>query len=136
MPAQRGKGLTRSEDTSARRGAARGTHYDDPMRAYRGASAASRLQQSHSGRTTDAPTVPLHISVQPRGGETVCVVEGVIDASSASDLAGKLEVALGVQPDNTVLLDLSQVSWMSLLDVRAVVDTARRKHPHRLIIGT
>jgi len=64
----------------------------------------------------------------------VCVVQGAIDASSASHLAEALDVALGVEPRNTVLLDLTQVDWMALLDVRRVIGAARRTHPSRRIV--
>ena len=127
MPAQRGNGSAQSADPRPRRGAG-------IAGAYHRAGAWSRIQRSPAGGEPEAPAVGVHISVQPDDGETVCAVEGAIDASSCPCLARELEVALNVQPDNAVLLDLSRVAWMSFLDVRAVVDNARRTHPDRTIV--
>jgi hypothetical protein len=76
----------------------------------------------------------VRIAVEPADGETVCEVEGAIDAFSAAHLAEALDVALSIEPANTVLLDLTRVDWMALLEVRSVMDKARRAHRDRTIV--
>jgi hypothetical protein len=75
----------------------------------------------------------VRIAVRLADGDTLCEVRGVLDASSAAHLAEAVDVALNLEPRNTVLLDLTRVDWMALLDVRAVMDKARRAHPGRRI---
>jgi hypothetical protein len=84
-------------------------------------------------RELDVSGMRVHITTRPTEGETVCAVEGAIDASSAEHLADALRVALDLEPRNSLLLDLSEVNWMALLEVYDVIEEARARHVRRRI---
>ena len=65
----------------------------------------------------------------------MCAVEGAIDTASCARLGEALEVALGLEPGASVTLDLTQVDWMALPGVRAVIDSSRRAHPDCRIVA-
>jgi hypothetical protein len=81
-----------------------------------------------------AGSMHIHIDLRARTRETVCAVTGVIDPSAANHLSNAVQVALDLAPFHSVLVDLTQVDWMTLIEVRAAINLAQRARTGQRVV--
>jgi anti-anti-sigma factor len=72
-----------------------------------------------------SPATLLHCTIQPRGTSRIVCVEGEIDLSTVSELRDAIRAAFDGDPE-TVVIDLSRVTFMDSTGLHALIDADRR----------